>query len=91
MIMTASRIRRKETELILTTRILTGRKMIVYRLRFRPQRSNSKIPDAFMLFPYSAPDKVHCKLDFNTNITKVDVAILLISFDGQNWIISKLN
>jgi len=44
-----------------------------------PKDPNSKIPDGlfYVVLPYSAPDKVHRKLDFNTNITKVDVAILL--------------
>ena len=44
-----------------------------------PNDPNSKIPDGlfYVVLPYGAPDRVHRALDFNTNITKVDVAILL--------------
>jgi len=44
-----------------------------------PKNPASKIPDGlfYVVLPFQAPDKVHRKLDFNTNITKVDVAILL--------------
>ncbi len=44
-----------------------------------PLSDGSKIPDGlfYVVLPLGAPDKVHRALDFNTNITKVDVAILL--------------
>ena len=44
-----------------------------------PNDPTSKIPDGlfYVVLPYGAPDRVHRALDFNTNITKVDVAILL--------------